>query len=365
MKKIVLFIVLFYASSLLVFSQTDTTKKVTAVPDTSKKVTAPVTPKPEPVKPKESIIVSVQESNETITGKEPGCIKTTLFLDYKEVSNEWEDFLKKYDKKVYTPKGNKGTYLADVAKIPTISYLPMQVSSKVINNGGGSVTILWAIKLDSGYVTKAKHPSLQIAKDLLHDFGVKVYKDDINQQIKDSEKALSKLQNQYEKLVREGQSLVKDVERNKKEKIELEQKMVQNRQDSARFVTEIPNRLQEKELALSNFNIRKTQFDSLKASQMLGKATQDDIKKGQKDLNAVEKETNKKENAYDRALKDAEKNKTEKQTLIRKLYENKVELPKLYAEIEQNKKAQAQANEAVKKQQEAVEVVRERLYLIK
>ena len=376
MKKLT-FLLLVQVLCLPLSAQTDTTQKPTARPDSVKKALVPLpeppkttaAPKtaelPKAPKPGKEIIVAVQESKESITGREPGCLKMTLFLDAKTVASEWQDFLKKYDRKVSSPKGAKNTFVSDQAKIPTISYLPLQMSSKVINNGGGSTTVLWAIKQDSAYVTQAGHPSLPVAKELLHDFGVKVYQDDIKDQVKDAEKALSKLENQYGKQVREGQNLARDVENNKKDKVNLLQRLANNRQDSARLTLEVPNKLKDKELAESAFNVRKTQFDSLKASQVLGKGTPDDVKKSQKELNTFEKDANKKGNVYERAVKDTEKNRTEKQTLLKKLADNAIELPKLYSEIEHNKKAQAQAAEAVKKQQAVVETVKERLYLVK
>jgi hypothetical protein len=72
---------------------------------------------------------------------------------------------------------------------------------------------------------------LSIAEKILHDFGVMVYRENINDQIKDAEKVLSQTVKAQEKKVKQGVDLVNKVDRNKQQKINLEQKLKENAEE--------------------------------------------------------------------------------------------------------------------------------------
>ena len=115
-------------------------------------------------------------------------IKTLLYLDEKIVAREWKEFLKNYGK-VESPKGGKNTYTVAIARMPNVSFMPVVATSK-LTSSDGATTVFYAIKLDTAFVTDPKHPKYPIPRDLLHDFGVRMYREQVDREIAAAEKEL-------------------------------------------------------------------------------------------------------------------------------------------------------------------------------
>jgi hypothetical protein len=169
--------------------------------------------------------INVSQSSETIEKIPRTGLSVMIALDDNEVEDEWKKQLKTYGK----VESSKGVYTVAIANIPSVSSSPCRVTSIVKSSGKGS-QVWWTIDLGNQMLTSNSSAS-KAAEKILHDFAVLCYRDDINNQIKEAEKALANSVKSQEKEVKEGQDLVKDVEKNKQEKINLEQKIVQNGKD--------------------------------------------------------------------------------------------------------------------------------------
>jgi archaellum component FlaG (FlaF/FlaG flagellin family) len=169
--------------------------------------------------------INVSQTSETIEKIPRTGLAVIIALDEGEVEDEWKKQLKNYGK----VESSKGVYTIAVANIPSVSSSPCRVTSIVKGSGKGS-QVWWTIDLGNSMLTSNSSAS-KAAEKILHDFAILCYKDDINNQIKEAEKALAGSVKNQEKETKEGQDLVKDVEKNKQEKINLEQKIVQNGKD--------------------------------------------------------------------------------------------------------------------------------------
>jgi hypothetical protein len=148
-------------------------------------------------------------------------------LEEKLVKKLWEKKLKEFGK----VESSKGAYYVNGGNMSKVSSSPVNIISSIKSSKSGQV-VWYAIDLGDSYVTTDnKKGSYRDAEQILKDFAIQCYTEDINNQIEDAQKALEKTEKEREKKVKEGDNLVKDVENNKKEKEKLEQKLKENADD--------------------------------------------------------------------------------------------------------------------------------------
>jgi hypothetical protein len=173
--------------------------------------------------------VLVTSAQERIEGEIRKGMETMVVLDHKKVESEWVKFLKQFGK-VTSKKG--GIYLMDNAEIKDISATPMFIYSWVYPTNAG-VRVFWSLFLGNEYITsEASLHRYNAAARMLKEFAVKLYIDDINEQIADAEKALNLAVKNQDKKIKEGIQIDKRIEANKKEKLELEEKLKSNAKEA-------------------------------------------------------------------------------------------------------------------------------------
>lgn len=170
--------------------------------------------------------VEVIESSEKIGDVLRNGISITLQLNEKMIDNGWEKFLKEHGK--YDEKKNE--YTQDQGEYKEFSGTPVRTLSKVYTSKNGNVTVFWAIDLGSEYISKSSN-KYAAAQKFLHDFGVSMYIQDVNAQVKEAEGALDDATKKQERKIKDGENLVKKVDNNKEDKARLEQKLKDNAQE--------------------------------------------------------------------------------------------------------------------------------------
>ncbi len=143
----------------------------------------------------------------------------------KEIIKKWEKRLKEFGKL----ESGKSGYTVNGANIPGLGK-PANIYSIVTSNGTG-IKIWWAIDLGSHYVTITHLADHATCKNVLHDFAVQMYRDDVNRQISDAERALATSTKNQEKTISTGATLSKNIENNAQEKIDLELKLKENAEE--------------------------------------------------------------------------------------------------------------------------------------
>lgn len=205
--------------------------------------------------------VKVSETSEKIDEIPRTGMSTLIELDNKKVEKAWEKQLKSYGKVT----SSKGTYTIPVANVPGVSSQPCIVTSVVKTSGKGTL-IWWSIDMGKEHVTSSGSPSAyKAAEKILNDFALQCYRDDVNEQIEEAEKALSSAVKAQEKEVKEGEGLVRDVERNKQEKATLEQKLKQNGEDLIRLQSNIEQNKKDQAAAGQDVEKMKKALEVVKA----------------------------------------------------------------------------------------------------
>ncbi len=164
-----------------------------------------------------------------------------LDLDKKLVKDLWKKHLKEYGKV-------NGDLSMETASIPAISSKNVRCLSMVESDGKGCI-VWWAIDLGDKWVTKSGGTGYASAEKILKDFGKSCYREDINEQIQDAEKALEKVVKDEEKVVKEGESLAHDLEKNGEEKIRLQNELKENADEKVKLEADIAQNKKDQEAA--------------------------------------------------------------------------------------------------------------------
>lgn len=205
--------------------------------------------------------ILIQEGSEIIDKVQRTGLYTIVNLDVKTVEKAWEKKLKDYGK----VQSSKGVLSITGAEIPGVTSTPGKVYSIVTKDREGT-KIWWAIDLGTSFVTTADGgSSYRSASQILSEFAAECYREDINEQIEDAEKALSKTVKDYEKEVKEGENLVRDVDRNKQEKIDLENRLKENAQDLKQLESDIVQNKKDQESAQKEIEKMKQAVEVVKS----------------------------------------------------------------------------------------------------
>ncbi len=147
-----------------------------------------------------------------------------LELDEEVVRKEWQ----KKMRELGGMKTRSGAILVDQANMPAISISPVKLISTVNINVKGT-KVWYAIDLGDAYVTSAgDQAKYNEASKFLHDFGVALYIQDINEQIKEAEKVLSNAVKEQERMMVKGENIKNSITKNRAEKLKWQQKFAEN-----------------------------------------------------------------------------------------------------------------------------------------
>ncbi len=204
--------------------------------------------------------ILIQEGSEVVDNIQRTGLYTIIKLDNKTVEKAWEKKLKNFGK----VQSSKGVLSITGAEIPGVTSKPGQVYSKVLKTKDGA-KVWWAIDLGSSFVSTSEGgSSYRAASQILTDFAAECYRDDINKEIADAEKALSKTIKDHEKNIKEGENLVSSVEKNKQEKINLENKLKENAEDLKRLEKEIQQNKSDQERSRNDVSKMKEAVEVVK-----------------------------------------------------------------------------------------------------
>jgi hypothetical protein len=202
--------------------------------------------------------VRVTESTEVIDKISRTGLSTIIELDNKKVEKAWEKQLKTYGKVDYS----KGVYRIPVANIPSVSSSPCVVTSIVKSTGKGTM-VWWSIDLGKDHVSPGSS-AYKAAEKILNEFALQAYRDDINDQIQEAEKALANSVKAQEKQVKEGENLVRSVEKNKQEKANLERKLKENADELVQLQKDIEQNKKDQAAAAQDVEKMKKALEAVK-----------------------------------------------------------------------------------------------------
>ncbi|GAA4456689.1 hypothetical protein GCM10023189_26320 [Nibrella saemangeumensis] len=172
----------------------------------------------------------------------------TIPLDSKVVEREWQNQLKSWGRLV----GSRGVYKVSSADIPPVSSEPINLVSQV-KSGRNSTTIFASFDLGAANYLTVGNGKYREAEQLLKDFADKV---SYSEELRLVQQSFDEAQKNHQKVVRTGEKLLRDIERNKKDKEallrrieengkeleQLEKDIVMNKTDQSNALTEVENR---------------------------------------------------------------------------------------------------------------------------
>lgn len=174
--------------------------------------------------------VKVYETTKEINDIPRKGMATSLQLDKKFVEKMWKKKLKEFGGKSSNVKNGMEI---EGASIPPIAKNPIRIYTSA-DKGKDGIEVFWAIDLGTSFMEKGGS-GWSTAEKIMHDFGIEAYREDINEQIAEAEKAFAKAQKDYENEVKEGENLVSNVEKNADEKIKLEEALKDNAEEKVQL----------------------------------------------------------------------------------------------------------------------------------
>lgn len=174
--------------------------------------------------------INVIEENNTANNKYVSGYSVTIDLNASDVKKSWNKQLKTYGKTV--KEGNNISVIN--ANVPSFPTGGTNLYSTTSDSPRG-LKIWFCITTPEKWNSSDKITSESQAKTILHDFAATSYRDNINEQIKDAERALMNASKNQEKVLRNNEKIKNQILDNATEKIELEKKLKQNAADLIQF----------------------------------------------------------------------------------------------------------------------------------
>ena len=194
--------------------------------------------------------VKVKKENTRITGDSAEGYEVELEGTVNEVHSAFAKFLKLYGK----VKQSEGILTINEPAINGSSYT-FSIYATVKETGKNATA--WIGSKFSGQDADASNINAALEK-LIADFGVKYYRDKIQVQIDETNRAYQAVEKQKQRLVNENKTLLTKVEDNKREKIQLEKALENNKLENETLLKRIEkNKLDHDSVALAREQIKK------------------------------------------------------------------------------------------------------------
>lgn len=190
--------------------------------------------------------IKVLEENNPVENKYAQGFMVVIDLDIANTKKAWQKQLKTYGKLI---KDNNNITI-NGANVPSLPTAGANVYSVMTESQNGLKIWLCIITPDK-LTSTDKIASESKAKNILHDFAATCYRDNINDQIKDAERALILANKNQEKELKNNERIKNKILDNATDKIELEKKLKMNGEDLIQF----------------NKNLEQNKLDQVKAAE--------------------------------------------------------------------------------------------------
>jgi chromosome segregation ATPase len=176
--------------------------------------------------------IRVRESNESFSNGNHNALSVTIYVtDAGTVEKEWKSQMKDlgYDKS----NDKKGEYFFDNVVVKQWGNNSMDVYSKAVEQKGEkSVTLTAAFDLGGAYLSSSEHKDkFEYMKKTMHDFAVKISKEELDGQIKSAGKVLSNIQDKQAGLEKDNKGLADDITNYNQKIKKANEQIEQNKKD--------------------------------------------------------------------------------------------------------------------------------------
>ncbi len=195
--------------------------------------------------------VKVKKQNSNVKGEVAEGYAVELDGSLSEVNTSFVKFLKIYGK----PKQSEGILSLAEPAINGRTYTNPVFA--LVKDNGKTSTAWIGIKTSAWTADDAAAVHKELEK-MLYDFGVKFYRDKIQVQIDETNRAYQAVEKQKQRLVNENKTLLTKIEDNKREKIQLEKALENNKLENELFLKKIEkNKLDQDSVATAGEQIKK------------------------------------------------------------------------------------------------------------
>jgi hypothetical protein len=194
--------------------------------------------------------VKVKKEKSTVKGESMDGFAVDLQGSLSEVNTSFSKYLKTIGK---TKQGDYFTITE-----PNLNGLSYQLPIYGITNENGKSASAW-IGFNPGNWPKddAEKVSKELEK-VIHEFGIKFYRDKIQVQIDESTRATQAVEKQQQRLLNENKMLSTKLESNKKQKIQLEKSIEDNKLEHATLLKKIEqNKKAQDSVAIAAQQVKK------------------------------------------------------------------------------------------------------------
>lgn len=180
----------------------------------------------------------------------------TINVDKKFIEKEWQNYISKFGKVSKT----KDFYEISNAKMMDISPDPVYFQSKLTGDKT-KTTIFCAFDTGGGNMVTTNTNNYPAAEKIMKDFyGVAMY----NEAVRLAEKDVEASEENLEKVIKTGERLAKDIERNKKEKENLLKKLEENKLNLEKLIADQTANKQDQENAKIALEEKKKALEQVK-----------------------------------------------------------------------------------------------------
>lgn len=195
--------------------------------------------------------VKVKKENSNVKGEVAEGYAVEMDGTPSEVNTSFVKFLKIYGK----PKQSEGIITMAEPVINSRTYTTPVFA--LVKDNGKTSTAWIGIKTSAWPADDAATLNKELQK-MLYDFGVKFYRDKIQVQIDETNRAYQAVEKQKQRLVNENKTLLTKIEDNKREKLQLEKALANNKLENELLLKKIEkNKLDQDSVATAGEQIKK------------------------------------------------------------------------------------------------------------
>jgi hypothetical protein len=182
--------------------------------------------------------IKVEEERMTIGGGKNPCLIVTIYeASEDDINSGWKSIMKGFNGKVSSKDGG---HMADNVVIKDLSNNTCDVYYKVEKVSDKEHKLIVSVNLGGAFMNGSDHSTqTNYFKKLMLDFATKTSKEAIDDELKDAQKALSKLESAEASLVKDQDGLKKDIENYKSKIKRAEDDISSNNTDQGKKKSDI------------------------------------------------------------------------------------------------------------------------------
>lgn len=181
--------------------------------------------------------IKVSEGRKAIGGGMNNALTVSIYgASNDDIMKEWKSMMKNYKGKVSTKKDEM---FADDVEMKSMGENSFDVYASARTKDNETEFVV-AFDLGGAFLNSGDHSAkYKVAEELVKDFGIKMTKKALEDQLKEQEKVLKRMESDQKDLVKEKEGMEKDIENYQKKIKSAEESIVKNKEAQEKKLKEI------------------------------------------------------------------------------------------------------------------------------